>query len=162
MNSKVTVTADAAGCIIGVSNKNPEYGFIRVVQQRMLINNEGWVRLTTLSALIRGKVSDLQALNLKADQELPGKIVIREQLDPFNKQNPDRNMKIAGDSGIPCCYHGAPIYRDNFFVTSSDAEDQLIAHTNVEEIKAEQYRLKKGTPIHELIKGSQIERAAVL
>jgi hypothetical protein len=37
-----------------------------------------------------------------AGQELPGTIVIEESLTPFNKKAPERDLKIAGETGIVC------------------------------------------------------------
>jgi len=38
MNSKVRVSADPAGNVIVTSKSNPEYGYIRVEQDRMIID----------------------------------------------------------------------------------------------------------------------------
>ena len=114
---------------------NEEYGCIRLEQQRVSFNTQGWVNNKKLSCLIQGKVEDLQSLAFDAETELPGKIVIREQLEPFNGKDPDRDIKIAGDTGIECCRHGQPIYRKPFYVTNADESDIFIAHTNTEDIR---------------------------
>jgi hypothetical protein len=69
--------------------------------------------------------------------QLPGKIIVKESLEPFNPENPDKNLKIAGDTGIICNIGGQPIYRDTFYSPSETAEDILIMHdeTCAEEIK---------------------------
>jgi len=107
---KVHVTADQDGNIIGVSQNNPEYGYVRVEQIATTINTEGWLRRAKRSALIKGKVEDLMATGFRKDQELPGKIIVIESHVPFNPENPERDLKIAGDTGIVCRVDDQPIY----------------------------------------------------
>ena len=135
MNTKVLVTADALGAVIGISQNNPEYGYVRVQQTIPTIDHNGWVRVQVRSALLKGKLDDLQVINYRKDQELPGKIIIRESLMPFNPQNPDRDLKIAGDSGVICRVDDQPIYRQSFYTTDANATDELIMHTNADEIR---------------------------
>lgn len=132
---KVVVTADKNGNIIGVSENNPEYGYVRVEQSGAFINDQGWLRLSKRSTFIKGLVSDLQEVGFKEGQELAGKIIVVESLSPFNTENPDRDLKIAGDSGVICRLDDQPIYRQTFYTTNMDSTDQLIPHTNVEEIR---------------------------
>ena len=133
--SKVTVTADQNGNVIGVSQNNPEYGYIRVEQIATQINDEGWLRNVKRSALIKGKVEDLSASKYKAFDEIDGKIVVRESLVPFNTENPDRDLKVAGLTGIICRIGDQPIYRQTFFTTNLNATDEFIMHDNKEEIR---------------------------
>ena len=129
------VTADQNGNVIGVSQKNPEYGYIRVEQQIVQINDQGWLRNSKRSALIKGKVEDLMACNYKEGTQIPGRIVVRESLTPFNPENPDRDLKIAGDTGVICRINDEPIYRQTFFTSNQSAQDDLVSHTNTEEIR---------------------------
>jgi hypothetical protein len=133
--SKVKVTADQNGNVVGVSQNNPEYGYIRVEQQAIQINEQGWLKNVKRSALLKGKVIDLLETGYKAETELPGKIVVVESLTPFNTENPDRDLKIAGSTGIVCRIDDQPIYRQSFYTTNPNAFDELINHTNSEEIK---------------------------
>lgn len=132
---KVVISADKNGNVIGVSENNPEYGYVRVEQNVTSVNDQGWLRLTKRSALIKGLMKDLLEMNFKAGQEMPGKIVISEQLTPFNPENPDRDLKIAGDTGIICRIDDQPIYRQSFYTANPNAEDQILMHTNSEEIR---------------------------
>lgn len=134
-SNRVTVLADDMGCVIRVSQTNPEYGFIRLQQQRVQFTNGGWVKSTNVSTLLHGKVEDLESLNFQADQEIGGKIVIKEQTEPFNPNNPDRDLKYAGNTGVICCAYGEPIYRKTFFTTNIEEDDVLIAHTNGDAIR---------------------------
>lgn len=133
--SKVKVAADKNGNIIGVSQNNPEYGYIRVEQVATQINDQGWLRNVKRSALIKGKVDDLLACNYKEGSEIQGKIVVVESFEPFNPTNPDRDLKIAGDTGVICRVNDQPIYRQTFFTCNQDATDELITHNNADEIR---------------------------
>lgn len=135
MTTKVRVAADSNGNIIGVSQNNPEYGYVRVTQRVTVINAQGWLQNSTRSALIKGLVKDLVEADFKEGQELPGRIIVVEQHTPFNPQNPDRDLKIAGDTGVVCRVNDEPIYRQTFYTSSDNAVDELIMHTNTEEIR---------------------------
>jgi hypothetical protein len=134
--SKVRVAGDEAGNVVVISSKNSEYGTIRVVQDRAVFDESGFARKKTLSALIAGKVSDLKSFGWKVNDELDGKIVIRESLTPFNPKDPDRDFKVAGKSNIVCCLDGEPIYRKTFYTENLSVEDEIIAHNNTDAIRA--------------------------
>lgn len=132
---KVVVTADKNGNVIGVSENNPEYGYVRVEQTGSFINDQGWLRISRRSALIKGTVKDLVETGFSEGQEMGGKLVVKETLTPFNPENPDRDLKIAGDTGVVCRLDDQPIYRQTFYTMNESMQDQLIAHTNTEEIR---------------------------
>lgn len=136
MTSTVKVTANESGQVVVPSENNPTFGYVRVEQERAVTDENGWIRVKTLTALVPGTVSDLKKLGWVNGQSVPGTIVVREQLMPFNKRNPERDLKVAGDTGIVCKVGDQPIYRNTFYSTNPNAQDTLIAHTNVEEIKA--------------------------
>jgi hypothetical protein len=137
MNSKVIVTADATtNAVVNVSENNPEYGWIRVEQVRTMIDDNGFLKRKPVSAIIPGVVEDLKASGFFAGQQLDGKIVIQESLEPFNKKTPERDLKIAGETGIVCTYGGLPIYRRTICSFDGLAQDQLIKHDNSEELRA--------------------------
>jgi hypothetical protein len=140
--SKVVVAADANGNVIGVSKNNPEYGYVRIEQTVNQINDRGWLRIVKRSALVKGLVKDLIEAGFTAGKELPGKIVVVESFQPFNTENPDRDLKIAGDTGIICRVDDEPIYRQTFYTSNPEAVDVLIMHTNTEEIREVQASLK--------------------
>lgn len=135
MTTKVTVAADKSGNIIGVSEKNPEYGYVRVEQVVRSVNERGWLRVSKRSSLIKGKVEDLINCNYKLGEELPGKIIVVESTTPFNPENPDRDLKIAGETGVICRIDDEPIYRQTFYTPNDRAQDDLLMHTNSEEIR---------------------------
>ena len=133
--SKVIVTANAEGSVVSLSKNNPEYGYVRVEQVRAVVDERGWVSKKTLSALMYGKSEDLSSLGYFKGQVLSGKIVIKESLEPFNTENPEKDYKIAGKSGVICCQDGQPIYRKCFYTTNESEGDTLIAHNNTESIR---------------------------
>jgi hypothetical protein len=136
MNSKVIVTADATtNSVVNVSD-NPEWGYLRVEQIRTMIDDNGFLKRKSVSAIVPGLLSDLQASGFFAGQPLDGKIVVEESLEPFNKKNPERDLKVAGETGIVCTYGGLPIYRRTKFSLDSTMQDTLIKHDNVEELRA--------------------------
>jgi hypothetical protein len=135
MQNQVNIIADDMGNVIRQSSSNSEYGYVRLGQKRVTFGVNGWVKSSNVSTLIHGKLEDLQEMNFKANESLAGKIIIREQLEPFSKNDPDRDYKYAGDTGIICCVDGQPIYRKTFFVPNVQAEDMLLAHTNGADIR---------------------------
>ena len=136
MNSKVIVTADATtNAVINVS-ENPEWGYLRVQQVRTMIDDNGFLKRKSVSAIVPGLLSDLQESGFFAGQQLDGKILVVESLEPFNKKTPERDLKVAGETGIVCTFGGLPIYRRTKYSLDGLATDSLIKHDNVEELRA--------------------------
>ena len=135
MQNKVQIIPDELGNVIRVSQNNSEFGHVRLQQERVTFGNTGWVNRKTVSTLLHGKVEDLREMGLHNMKELTGKIVIRESLEPFNSTDPDRDLKIAGDTGIVCCQDGQPIYRKTMYTADANAEDVLVAHDNGDAIR---------------------------
>jgi hypothetical protein len=136
MNSNVTVVADATtNSVINQSTNNPEYGFVRLQQTRTQIDENGFLRRRSFSSLIHGPITLLQASNFYAGQILPGNIIVKEAMTPFNKKTPERDLKIAGETGIVCRVGGEPIYRKTYYSASASSVDITIEHDNVEELK---------------------------
>lgn len=136
MNSKVKVTADEAGNVVIVSKNNPEWAHIRVEQSRIVIDDNGFARKRVISALVHGTVEDLKSFGWTKGVDLPGRIVFKESLEPFNVAQPERDYKIAGKTGIVCCQDAQPIYRKTFYTLNTSAEDISVAHNNIEDIRA--------------------------
>jgi hypothetical protein len=135
MQNKVQIVPDELGNVIRVSQNNSEFGHVRLQQERVTFGNTGWVNRKTASTLLHGKVEDLREMGIHNMKELTGKIVIRESLEPFNSTDPDRDLKIAGDTGIVCCQDGQPIYRKTMYTADANAEDVLVAHDNGDAIR---------------------------
>ena len=137
MNSKVIILADeTTGAVVNVSEKNPEYGYVRVQQIRTMIDDNGFLRRKPVTALIPGTIEELEASGFFAGQALEGKIVIEESLEPFNQKEPERDLKVAGETGIVCTFGGLPIYRRTKMSFDATVADTLIKHDNVEQLRA--------------------------
>jgi len=141
MESKVKVVADpTTNAVVHVSN-NDQFGYIRLEQVRTVIDEKTqFLKRKVFSTLIHGEIDALRAAGYYAGQELPGNILIEESFLPFNSKNPERDLKIAGSTGIVCIGDDngtlKPIYRRNVYSPSSKKEDNTIDHVNKEEIKA--------------------------
>jgi hypothetical protein len=136
MNSKVIVLAEeTTGAVVNVSQNNSDFGYIRVQQVRTMIDDNGFLRRKPVSALIPGSVSELQESGFFAGQQLDGKIIVEESLEPFNDKTPERDLKIAGETGVVCTLGGLPIYRRTKFSFDSNATDISIKHDNVDELR---------------------------
>ena len=135
MQNKVQIIPDELGNVIRVSQNNADYGHLRLQQERVIFGNTGWVNKKTVKTLLHGKVEDLRDMGLQNMTELPGKIIINESLEPFNTNDPDRDLKMAGKTGIICCQDGQPIYRKTMYVSDVNAEDTLVAHNNGDAIR---------------------------
>lgn len=150
---KVIVTGDGKGNVIVRSKSNPAYGYIRVQQRRDITNQRGTVVPKTVTALVPDMVKKLEKRGWKEGQEIPGKIIFKEQLNPFDFKNPENDYKIAGKTGVVCRIYGEPIYRKAFYeedesVADSyilDADGKIMSHTNTDEIQAAYELLQKQT-----------------
>ncbi len=105
--------------------------FIRTDNGFRITAPEGFVAVDR----IKGKIEDLKMFGFKNNESIPGKIVVRESFMPFNLKDSERDLKIAGDTGIICRVDDQPIYRQTFFTYDLNAQDELIAHTNTDEIR---------------------------
>ena len=141
-NQSCQVSLDEQGNAIRVSKNNPEFAHVRITQNRVLFNSNGWVNKKTLSTLVHGKLEDLEQMGFDSDQPLSGKIVVKEQTTPFNEKDPKRDLKMAGDTGIACTKvnletgEEEPIYRRTFYDASGTIEDTYVSHTNSDAIRA--------------------------
>lgn len=139
MNStvKVTTASNSTTEIMGISSNNPDFGYIRVEENGGLsFGAGGWLNSRTKTALIKGKVKDLQAFiqknNVTVGYEIPGQIVIMEQAGtPFYEgQQPKR----AGQDGevLYKVVNGEklPIYRQTEFTMDMTKSDSLVQHDN--------------------------------
>jgi len=132
---KVCVVQDELGSVIRISRNNPDYGHVRLTQEGTSYTTTGWVKKSTKSTLLHGLVEDLKAIGIKKKKVLPGCIYTIEQFTPFTKDNPDRDLKVAGRTGIICCKDGEPIYRKSFYDPTGTMEDDLQPHNNNQAIR---------------------------
>ena len=138
MNTKVIVLADeTTKAVVNISKNDPNWGYIRVKQVRILADEKsGFLRARTVTALMPGLVEDLKLADFYEGQAITGKIVIEESLSPFNKKNPEKDLKVAGKTGIVCRLDGQPIYRRTRFSFNEEAVDTYKQHDNIDELRA--------------------------
>lgn len=71
--------------------------------------------------------------------ELPGIVVVKEQLTPFSATNPTQGIKYpnaaARTANLACTVSGAPVYRDTLYTTDETMEDTLVEHDNKAQIQ---------------------------
>lgn len=126
--SKVIVTANLDGRVIVPTGES--FGYIRVEKTTDTFTDRGFAVKKTVSALVFGKLDVLNSFGWRDGQELDGTIVIRESLTPFNKKDPNKDLKVAGKSNIPCTKGGRNIYRRAVYTPNVSAVDEFIKHDN--------------------------------
>jgi len=141
-NSKVTVQADDQGNVIRVSKNNPEFGHMRLIQNQTEFSTSGWVNNKQRSTLVHGTIENLTTLGFTSGQQLEGNIIVTEQLTPFSETESERDLKMAGDTGITCMAADpetgeiVPIYRRTKYDPTGLAKPAYIPHVNADEIRA--------------------------
>lgn len=140
MNSKVIVSADDNGNVIR-QTKNEEWSNVLLTQSKLTFSNNNVMGNKPKSVLMLIRTDEALAMQeagvLFAGQELDGNIIVEEQTMPFNETDPDRDLKVAGDTGIICATaDGEPIYRKSRYDASGTLTDTLVPHANGAEIRA--------------------------
>ena len=137
----VVIVKDDQKNSIRISKNNPEYAHVRLTQERSWLDPNGWFKKRTVSCLIHGKTDQIKSSGIGRMKKLPGIIYIKEQLVPFSENNPERDLKYAGNTGVVCkgvdpeTGEIVNIYRKHFYDASGEREDILIAHVNSDEIR---------------------------
>lgn len=157
MDGKVTIMADNNGNVVTISEKNPDYAYIRVKQDTYIFDENNWLKAKTLTALIHAQTDVLLKMNYQPDQELPGKIVIKESLTPLSSNDSDRDLKYAGSTGVLCRVDDQPVYRKTFYTENMNSQHELIQHSNSDEIRARIAQMKASM---KHVKGSLYEVAS--
>lgn len=139
MNTSVKVIKNPKSGKVVTPTNNPEFGYVTVQSESMQFKG-GFARKIVLSALITVAMKDADAFH--EGQVLPGKIVVKESLEPTNPDNLDQDIKIAGESNIPCTVGGAPVYRTTEFTEDMNASSTFVEHDNGDAIKAYQAEAK--------------------
>ncbi len=106
MNNLVTVRKNEDGTFIS-KTKNKDIGFVIYEQKAVELRN-GWYADKSLSALVLGPIALLESMD--HSKPLTGKIIVREQLEPFNDKDLTYKLKYAGDSKVVCMKGDKPIF----------------------------------------------------
>jgi hypothetical protein len=124
---QVQICKNEMGQVVVPSNNNPEYGYVRVETTSQSFVN-GWLRNEKRSALIKGFVKDLTALEKMTT--LPGKIVIKETTEPaYDGQKP----KINPSTQEVIKHGGKPIYRNSMFTQNMQEFDIILEADKVKQ-----------------------------
>lgn len=126
-----TVKVTSKNNKIVFASTNPgkeEFGYMRVESKNTSFE-KGWLKNEVRSALIRGKVKDLEALGMKEGSTITGKIYVRESLTPFS---PTQDPKKNPESGAIITHGGQPVYRDSIFTADMSKADELLESDKVE------------------------------
>ena len=135
--SKPTVVPTETGMVIRVNEKNKEFGYIVLRQVRSEFSENGFIEEKPVTCLVKGHLTTLKNLKWKPWQELKGKIVVQESLEPFREKSIDYDIKMSSrENGVVLCYEDQPIFRRTFYTVNPAKEDNFIKHTNVEEVRA--------------------------
>ena len=135
-NANIKVVADEQGNVIRVSKNNPEWGFVRIQQQRGGWNNKGFFNTKNRSFLLKAELEELKQMDLTLDTEFSGNIRVVESFEGRQE-----DLKMAGDTGIICkgvdpeTGEVRDIYRITEYDQSGQLQDVMIPHINGEEIR---------------------------
>lgn len=139
---KVTIVQDDMGNTIRVSKNNPEYGHVVLSQEDSMFTQTGWIKKITKSTLLHGTVEDLKDEKQLKNKTLQGSIYVVESFKPFSTDNPDYDLKMAGSTGVICKgtdtetgEMNMPIYRKSYYDPTGTMVDNLVPHTNSQEIR---------------------------
>lgn len=141
MPKTVKVVASKEGVVVEQTAKGDHVWF-RVTSDEVVSSGK-FVNIKERRAIVIMKNDVFDRLypsgDLPAESTLEGRIVVRETLTQLDKNDANRGLKVAGDTGIVCKdASGAPIYRDSYFTFDAAAQDILIPHANTDEIRAAQ------------------------
>ena len=117
------------GNVITISEKNPEFGTIRLDAEQNVFS-DGFFNVQKRTAFVRGRLVDLESLNLKDGQVLAGQIVRKESFEPFYegqtpKINPTTNEVVLTD--------GRPTYLEFEYTEDMSKPSEIwVENTSVE------------------------------
>ena len=116
------------GAVITPSTNNPAFGTIRLDSEHKSME-KGFVNIQKRSAFVRGRIEDLNALDLKSGQSLPGKIIKRESFEPFYE---GQAPKINPTTAEIVLTNGRETYLEFVYTEDDNATDQWVGANNVE------------------------------
>lgn len=119
------------GQVITPSTKNPEWGTFRVDSEHKSFE-KGILNIQKRSAFIRGKISDLSALNLREGQVFSGQIIKRESFEPFYVGQDPKIYPSGEKMGQPVLTNGKETYFEYVYTEDTAAVDQWVGQTSTE------------------------------
>ena len=126
----VKITANPTTGKVVTANTNlgkdgKQYGWFRV--ESIEHTFDGFARINKRSALVPGLLSDLEAMNLKAGVEVPGKIVIEESFEA----KPGFQEVINPTTNQPLMVNGKQVYRKSSYTSDVNKADVRVARESV-------------------------------
>jgi hypothetical protein len=140
-NANIKDVADQQGNVIRISPNNPDWGFVRIQQERGGWNAKGFFNKKSRSHLLKAELTDLNEMDITVDTIYSGNIVIKESFEQFRKEKPEKDLKMAGDTGVICkgvdpeTGEVRDIYRTTEYDQTGMVQDVLIPHVNGDEIR---------------------------
>jgi hypothetical protein len=135
--SQPTVVPTETGMVIRVNEKNKDFGYILLRQVRNEFSEEGFIEEKPITCLVKGHLASLKRLKWTPWQQLKGKIVVQESLEPFREKSIDYDIKMSSrEGGVMLVHEDQPIFRRTFYSVNPEKADTYIKHTNVDEVRA--------------------------
>ena len=121
------------------ATKKEDLSFMRLGMVTLSVSSNGSDEIKVLKTNMFNDDAKLQGiielLDLKIGDQYPDRVlVVEESLIPFSQANPDRDIKIAGSTGVPCLLDDQPIYR-RVKLAPAGSTSVFIAHNNIEDIR---------------------------
>tara|TARA_R110001592_G_scaffold34089_3_gene117437 strand:- start:4865 stop:5386 length:522 start_codon:yes stop_codon:yes gene_type:complete len=132
MKNTVTVVLNDDGQIIRPS-KNPDFGYI-LLEQVVVEIKDGWIKKNRKTTVVSGETTLLNEQLPYFQKPLLGNIITEESMTPTDLNDPTKDIKMGGDSGVVCMVDNQPIYRTEKFTTDLTKTSTFIKHDNGHEI----------------------------
>jgi hypothetical protein len=150
--STLKFVPNAEGTLISISKRNPNFGWIRLASEEIILDSvTGFPKISKKSFLIKQEISNLELfLSAYPNGTMPGKLIVVEFTESqapaeFKKLINDKIpyeeaiasfVKRADSAGPELTLNGERIFRYTKYSPKLDVYDELVAHDNVEEVKA--------------------------
>lgn len=135
--SQPTVVPTETGMVIRVNEKNKDFGYVLLRQLRDEFSENGFIEEKPVTCLVKGPVEVLKRKSWKPWQQIKGKIVVQESLEPFREKSLEYDIKMSSsEGGVMLVHEDQPIFRRTFYSVNAEKEDTYIEHTNVDEVRA--------------------------
>lgn len=122
--SKVVVIGNEYG---GVIVSTPQCGYILLEQKTQLPYKKlsKYIETDIRTAILIDNVERLVLLGLDANDTLPGKIVVKQQMIPLIEELPDKGL-LTDENGRPIEVYGNLVYEHSYYTEKSGEEDVFI------------------------------------
>ena len=128
----VTVKANKEGQVVVASGGEKGWGYLRLESQQAEFQPNGIVNMRKRSCLVKGSLEVLNSLNYTAEQQLSGKIVYVDSLQPTNPLNLDQDKLINPQTKQGITSGGKQVYRTAFYDASGTKADVKLEYDKVD------------------------------